>query len=65
MKTTTTANAATVLTIDSIPELATCTVDDLKATFARARVAVASANIQANRTVARTMTLSFVSLIGR
>jgi hypothetical protein len=63
MKTTTEA-VPQVLAFDSL-DLATCSVSELEATFARARAAVSVATSSAARAQARTQTLSFVSLIGR
>ncbi len=46
-------------------ELARCSVEDLSATFARARLAVALAKLGAAHAVKSTRTISFISLIGR
>ena len=53
------------LTVQSLPELARCSVEDLSATFARARLAVAMAKLGAAHAVKSTRTISFISLIGR
>ena len=46
-------------------DLARCSVDDLSATFARARLAVAMAKLGAAHAVKSTRTIAFISLIGR
>ena len=53
------------LTVQSIPELARCSVEELNATFARARVAVALAKLGAAHAVNSTRTIAFISLLGR
>lgn len=46
-------------------DLARCSVEDLSATFARARLAIALAKLGAAHAVKSTRTIAFISLIGR